>query len=98
MADLGLHTHAGVSIPVMQQIHGAEVKDVVTRFFYRDNHLCFEIILLVNSGERIPFECFGDYAEYKKAFADLLRKKGSRTVINLPKENKAARDAASNVA
>lgn len=83
---------------VMKQIHGAEVKDLVTKFFYRGNQLCFQIILQVDGGERIPYKEFSDYAEYKKAFSELQQQKGSPTMIRFPEKNLTVAASPSNVA
>ncbi|GIV32421.1 MAG: hypothetical protein KatS3mg030_723 [Saprospiraceae bacterium] len=82
----------------MKQIHGAQVKDLVTKFFYRENHLCYQIILVVEGGERIPYKEFSDYSEYKKAFAELLQKKGQSSIIKLPEPSASSNGVESNVA
>lgn len=82
----------------MKQIHGAEVKDLVTKFFYRGNQLCFQIILQVDGGERIPYKEFSDYAEYKKAFSELQQQKGNPTMIKFPEKSVASTGSTSNVA
>lgn len=89
---------ANVPFSVMKQIHGAEVKDLVTKFFYRGNQLCFQIILQVDGGERIPYKEFSDYAEYKKAFSELQQQKGNRTMIKFPNRNVHSSESTSNVA
>lgn len=82
----------------MKQIHGAEVKDLVTKFFYRENQLCFQIILQVDGGERIPYKEFSDYAEYKKAFTELQQQKGNSTMIKFPEKSSSQVATTSNVA
>jgi len=69
-----------------RNIHGGQVKDLITKFFYRDNHLCFHIILEVDSGEKIPYQEFTDYAEYKRVFTELQQQKGNEVLINFPEK------------
>lgn len=68
-------------------IHGGQVKDLITKFFYRDNFLCFQILLQMTGGEIVLFREFTDYAEYKKIFSDLQRVKNSDAFIDIPKSN-----------
>lgn len=71
------------------EIHGNKVKDLITKFFYRDSHLCFHILLHVDGGETVFFREFTDYAEYKKAFSDLQQARLNNIIINVPKKNLA---------
>ena len=68
-------------------IHGQKVKDLITKFFYRNSHLCFQILLLVDGGDTVFFREFTDYAEYKKAFSELQQARLNNIVINIPKKN-----------
>ncbi len=72
------------------EIHGNKVRDLITKFFYRDSHLCFHILLHVDGGETVFFREFTDYAEYKKAFSDLQQARLNNIIINVPKKNLAA--------
>jgi len=69
------------------KIHGEQVKDLITKFFYRDNHLCFHILLDVEDGDTIFFQEFIDYAEYKKTFSDLQKARNVNATIDIPKNN-----------
>ncbi len=80
------------------QIHGHKVRDLITKFFYRESHLCFHILLHVDGGETVFFREFMDYAEYKKAFSDLQQARLNNIIINIPKKNAAANNIAAKVA
>ena len=69
------------------EIHGHKVRDLITKFFYRDSHLCFHILLHVDGGETVFFREFTEYAAYKKAFSDLQQARLNNIVINVPKKN-----------
>lgn len=69
------------------EIHGSKIKDLITKFFYRDSHLCFHILLHVDGGETVFFREFTDYAEYMKAFSDLKQARLNNIVIKAPKKN-----------
>ncbi|TAK32183.1 MAG: hypothetical protein EPO28_17860 [Saprospiraceae bacterium] len=85
------HIHGNDSLvsqlKFMRNIHGVQVRDLITKFFYRNNHLCFHIILEVDSGEKIPYQEFTDYAEYKRIFTELQQQKGNEVLINFPEKN-----------
>ncbi|MBI1224560.1 MAG: hypothetical protein GC192_04935 [Bacteroidetes bacterium] len=80
------------------EIHGRSVKDLITKFFYRDSHLCFHILLYVDGGETVFFREFQDYAEYKKAFSDLQLARLNNIIINVPKKNLATNSIVAKVA
>ncbi len=44
-----------------------ETQNLLTRFFYRDNHLCFQILIQTKS-ELISYGEYNDYTVYKSAF------------------------------
>jgi hypothetical protein len=68
------------------EIHGYKVKDLITKFFYQNTHLCYHILLHVDGGETVFFREFTDYAEYKKAFSELQQARLNNNVINVPKK------------
>jgi hypothetical protein len=68
-------------------VQGKQVKDLITKFFYRDNHLCFHILLLTEEGGTIFFQEYADYAVYKKALSDLQQAKNAYETISIPKKN-----------
>lgn len=52
-------------------------QDLITKFYYKQNHLCFQIILNVGNDEMVPYQEFTDYQEYKVAFEKLSKMKQS---------------------
>ncbi|MFT4667313.1 MAG: hypothetical protein ACI8YQ_001975 [Polaribacter sp.] len=50
-------------------------QDLITKFYYKQNHLCFQIILNVGNNEMVPYQEFTDYKEYKIAFEKLSQMK-----------------------
>ena len=82
----------------VMEIHGNKIRDLITKFFYRDSHLCFHILLHVDGGETVFFREFTDYAEYKKAFSDLQQDRLNNTIINAPKKNLATNSIVAKVA
>lgn len=50
-------------------------QDLITKFYYKQNNLCFQIILKTESNETVPYREFTDYNEYKVAFEQLSQMK-----------------------
>ena len=80
-----VENEGGIKPPV--QLYGGQVKDLITKFFYRDNHLCFHILLLTEEGGTIFFKEFTDYTAYKKALDELQKARLSGENIVVPKKN-----------
>ncbi|MCC6722904.1 MAG: hypothetical protein IT258_00240 [Saprospiraceae bacterium] len=74
---------------MVEAISGHRVKDLVTKFFYRNSNLCFHILLHVDGGDTVLFREFTEYAEYRKAFSELQQAKFNNMIINIPKKNMA---------
>ena len=70
-----------------KNIHGSDIKDLITKFFYRNNHLCFQILLHTEWNETITFGEFSDYSAYKKAFNDLQTAREEKVPLNIPEKN-----------
>ncbi len=86
------------SMTTGMEIHGRSVRDFITKFFYRESHLCFHILLHMDGGETVFFREFMDYAEYKKAFSDLQQARLNNIIINIPKKNLATNNIVAKVA
>jgi len=50
-------------------------QDLITKFYYKQNHLCFQIILNVGNNKMVPYQEFTDYNEYKIVFEKLSKMK-----------------------
>lgn len=70
----------------MHTIHSTKIKNLVTKFYYRDNHLCFQILLHCEGDETIVFKEFMDYAEYKLEYNRLLGAKSANECIVMPQQ------------
>jgi hypothetical protein len=65
-----------------------EAQGLLTRFFYRDNHLCFQILIQTES-ELISYGQYNDYSVYKSAFEQIRLTLSKETkVIKLLEKNK----------
>lgn len=60
---------------------GNQVKNLITKFFYKDNHLCFQILLEVDKQDFVCFEEYVDYSKYKKAYDELITLKANNSPI-----------------
>lgn len=67
-------------------INGSEIQNLITKFYYKNNHLCFQILLHFGLDRTVPFQEFSDYAEYKRVYNDLLAVKNSDKPLTLPSE------------
>lgn len=68
-------------------INGNLVKTIVTKFYFKNDNLCYEICLKHKDGAIIPYAVYTEYTEYKKEFNLLLIAK------ELNKEIEVADDA-----
>ena len=57
----------------VNDLRGAAVKDLITKYFYKQNHLCFQILLHLDSNKTLLFGEFTNYDKYKKAFNSLQK-------------------------
>jgi hypothetical protein len=74
------------------------VKDIITKFFYKDNQLCFQILIRMDSGITHYFGEYVDFAEYKKCFMSLQKAKASGNRIDIPEKGHAEDFTVSKVA
>lgn len=82
----------------VRQIRGVQVKDLITKFFYQNNQLCFQILLHLEGGKTVLFKEFADYSGYKRAMATLHDAREKDTVIKISKKNMKSTAPSSNVA
>ena len=68
----------------MQRIKGIQIKNLITKFFYKENHLCFQILIHFGSDETVSYREFSDYATYKNEYNKLLSAKAENTLISIP--------------
>jgi hypothetical protein len=82
----------------MKQITGNQIKDLVTKFFYKENHLCFQILVRLEGNTLIPFQEFEDYGEYKRVFGELQLATVNGSILSLLEKKFRLEPARSKVA
>ena len=50
-------------------------QDLITKFYYNNNHLCFQILIKTNNEETTSYMEFTDYNEYRKVFNGLTERR-----------------------
>jgi hypothetical protein len=70
----------------MQTIHSSKIKNLITKFFYKENHLCFQILLNCENNETRLFKEYTDYAKYKEEYNRLLDAKTANDYILIGEE------------
>ncbi len=68
-------------------LNGADIQNLVTKFYYRNNHLCFQILLQCDPENMIAYQEYSDYAEYKNAFNQLINMRSNNESISIPQSN-----------
>lgn len=52
-----------------------KIDDLITRFFFKEDQLCYRIMVKFTTGTMVAFNEYADYNEYKKAYTQLIEKK-----------------------
>ncbi len=71
----------------MDKLKGTQIKNLITKFYYKDNHLCFQILLHCENDKTVVYNEYTDYDEYKKEYNKLLETKSDNAVVKLPKSD-----------
>lgn len=71
----------------VHQTRGVQVRDLVTKYFYQNNQLSFQIILQLESGERVLYGEFLDYGSYKESMTALKKAKATGSIIKIQKND-----------
>ena len=69
----------------MDSKKGTHIKSLITKFYYKNNHLCFQILIHCEDDKTLVYNEYTDYAEYKKEYSKLLETKSENTYVDLPK-------------
>ena len=69
----------------MNSIKGTQIKNLITKFYYNDNHLCFQILIHCEDDKTIVYNEYTDYSVYKEEYNKLLETKAENAAVNLPK-------------
>lgn len=51
----------------------SEISNIITRFYYKDEQLCFLIVLELNNGGTIDYLEFVDYTVYRNCLSSLKK-------------------------
>jgi hypothetical protein len=70
----------------MKEKNTSLVKDIITKFFYKDNQLCFQILIRLPIGSLYFWGEYKDFADYKKNFISLQKAKESGIMVELPEK------------
>ena len=57
-------------------------KKLLTKYFYKDNQLCFQILITIDDKKDIIGE-YSNYSDYRKAFVNFLSKMEAGNVIDI---------------
>ena len=57
---------------------------LVTKFYYKNNQLCFQILVQDESKNKTAQMEYSDYTEYKKAYNQLMDLKSKKKSIDTP--------------
>lgn len=49
-----------------------DIENVITKFYYKGEQLCFQIIFRLESQEIILYEDFDDYVDYRQKLTELM--------------------------
>ena len=74
-------------IKEMNSIKGTQIKNLITKFYYNDNHLCFQILIHCEDDKTIAYNEYTDYSVYKEEYNKLLELKAENTSVDLPKSD-----------
>jgi len=74
----------------MQTVHSSKIKNLITKFYYKENHLCFQIILNCDNNEQRLYKEYNDYAAYKAAYNQLLNVKAAEEFVLVEGEEATA--------
>ncbi len=70
----------------MNTIHSSKIKNLITKFYYKDNHLCFQILLNCENDETRLYKEYEDYDQYKMEYNKLLEVKAANEFVLIEEE------------
>ena len=65
-------------------IQGKEIENLITKFYYKNRQLCFQIILNLGLSGKVSYCEYDDYFVYKQKFNELLDAKHQDKNILVP--------------
>ena len=81
-----------------KSIKGEKVKELITKFFYKGNHLCYQIILHLKDDDPVAYSVFNDYSSYKQAFNEIQKMRSKNALIEVSNENLVSGSVEGNMA
>lgn len=57
------------------------IDDLITRFFFKEDQLCYRIMIKLTTGTMVAFNEYADYNEYKTAYSELIEKKNTKEPV-----------------
>lgn len=64
-------------------IHNTDINQILTKYFYEDNQLCYQIMVQTKNNELYNLEKYVNYSEYMRAFAQIEERFKSGMVIEI---------------
>jgi hypothetical protein len=65
-------------------IRGKNIENLITKFYYKNRQLCFQIILNLGLLGKVSYCEYDDYFAYKEKFNELLDAKNKDENIEIP--------------
>lgn len=65
-------------------IQGKDIENLITKFYYKNRQLCFQIILNLGLEGKVSYSEYDDYFVYKKKFNELLDAKHQDKNVLVP--------------
>ena len=65
-------------------IKGKDIENLITKFYYKNRQLCFQIILNLGLSGKVSYCEYDDYFAYKEKFNELLDAKNQDKNIQIP--------------
>lgn len=65
-------------------IQGKDIENLITKFYYKNRQLCFQIILNLGLEGKISYSEYDDYFAYKQKFNELLDAKHQDKNVLVP--------------
>jgi hypothetical protein len=65
-------------------IRGKNIENLITKFYYKNRQLCFQIILNLGLSGKVSYCEYDDYFAYKEKFNELLDAKNKDENIEIP--------------
>ncbi len=61
----------------MSLIQSSKIKNLITKFYYKENELWFKVLVNYENGETRLYKEYSDYTLYKDAYNNLLNVKNA---------------------